>query len=132
MCARPFSPPWPLCSAPILSSFGDWITCLSAWSSNCLNNNRRGGGEISLKGSFAKNKRGYRLTAKNIRWGSLLILLLCYVYKEKVLKTTHTEELASIKFRKLQYSTNWVKMGGQMLLCSPPPSSYGHVTLLCK
>ena len=78
---------------------------------------------------FAKNERGYRLTAKNIRWGSLLILLLCYVYKEKVLKTTHTEELASIKFRKLQYSTNVGKNGGTNAPV-PPPLATG-MSLYC-
>ena len=31
---------------------------------------------VIVKGVFTKNERGYRLTAKNYRWWSLLILLL--------------------------------------------------------
>ena len=42
---------------------------------------------------FAKNKRGYRLTAKNNRFRSLLILLLSVAsIRRKLLKTTHAEE----------------------------------------
>ena len=49
--------------------------------------------ELVLKGVYAKNKRGYRLTAKNKRFWSLLILLLSVASRRrKLLKTTHTEE----------------------------------------
>ena len=37
-------------------------------------------GPVSLKGVFAKNERGYRLTAKNKRFWSLLILLLSVAF----------------------------------------------------
>ena len=48
-----------------------------------------------LKGVFAKNERGYRLTAKNNRLWSLLILLLVVAsISRKLLKTTYTEELS--------------------------------------
>ena len=48
---------------------------------------------LMLKGVFAKNERGYRLTAKNKRFWSLLILLLSVAsISRKLLKTTHTEE----------------------------------------
>ena len=48
----------------------------------------------SLKGVFAKTERGYyRLTAKNNRFWSLLILLLSVVsIRRTLLKTTNTEE----------------------------------------
>ena len=46
-----------------------------------------------LKGVFAKNERGYRLTAEYCQWRSLLILLLSVAsIKRKLLKTTNTEE----------------------------------------
>ena len=46
-----------------------------------------------LKGVFAKNERGYRLTEKNKRFWSLLILLISVApIRRKLLKTTHTEE----------------------------------------
>ena len=46
-----------------------------------------------LTGVFAKNERVYRLTAKNYRWWSLLILRLSVASKRRnLLKTTHTEE----------------------------------------
>ena len=49
--------------------------------------------EIFFKGSVRKNKRGYRLTSKNIRWWLQLILLLSVVYiRRKLLKRTHNEE----------------------------------------
>ena len=45
---------------------------------------------MSLKGVFGKNERGYRLTAKNKRFLSLLILLLSVAsIRRKLLKTTH-------------------------------------------
>ena len=48
---------------------------------------------LRLKGVFAKNERGYRLTAKNYPWLALLILLLSVVsIRRKLLKTTHIEE----------------------------------------
>ena len=44
-------------------------------------------------GVFAKNERGYRLTAKNNRFWSLLILLLSVAsIRRKLLKSTYTEE----------------------------------------
>jgi len=47
----------------------------------------------NLKGVFANNKRGYRLTAKNKRFRSLLILLLSVAsIRRKLFKTTKTEE----------------------------------------
>ena len=46
-----------------------------------------------LKGLFAKNKRGYKLTAKNKHFWSLLILVLSVVsLRRKFLKTTYTWE----------------------------------------
>ena len=52
---------------------------------------------------FSKNKRGYRLTAKNKRFWSLLILLLSVAsIRRKLLKTIHTEERsANCKFLNL-------------------------------
>ena len=48
---------------------------------------------LILKGVFAKNERGYKLTAKNKRFWSLLILLLAVAsIRKKFLKTTFTEE----------------------------------------
>ena len=48
---------------------------------------------VPLKEVLAKNERGYRLTAKNKRFWSLLILLLSVAsIRRKLLKTTHTEE----------------------------------------
>ena len=45
-----------------------------------------------LKGVFAKNERGYRLTAIKKRFWSLLILLLSVAsIRRKFLKTSHTE-----------------------------------------
>ena len=44
-----------------------------------------------LKGVFAKNERGYRLTSK-IFDGDLILLLSVASIKRKLLKTTHTEE----------------------------------------
>ena len=47
----------------------------------------------TLKGVFAKNKRGYRLTSNWIWWWLLLTLLLSVEsIRRKGLKTTHTEE----------------------------------------
>ena len=46
-----------------------------------------------LKGVVAKNKRGYRLTAKNNR---LSYFYLLDVYKEKIVKTTSTKERIDI------------------------------------
>ena len=60
-----------------------------------------------LKGVFAKNKRGYMLTAKNKRFWSLLILYtsICCVYKEKiVINNLYWRTQHPYKFRKLQYS----------------------------
>jgi len=49
--------------------------------------------EIYLKGVFAKNEKGYRVTSKNIWWRLLLILLLSVAsIRRKLLKTTYTEE----------------------------------------
>ena len=49
-----------------------------------------------LKGVFAKNERGYRLTAEYCQWRSLLILLLSVAsIKRKLLKTTHTNSESS-------------------------------------
>ena len=46
---------------------------------------------------FAKNERGYRLTAKNYRWWLQLILLLSVASKRrKLVKTTHTKERSVI------------------------------------
>ena len=46
-----------------------------------------------LKGVFTKNERGYRLTAKNNRFWSLLIFLLSVAsLRRKLLKTTNAEE----------------------------------------
>ena len=46
---------------------------------------------LTLKGVFTKNERGYRFTAKNKRFWSLLILLLSVAsIRRKLLKTTHT------------------------------------------
>ena len=48
---------------------------------------------VTLKGVFTKNERGYRFTAKNRRFWSLLILLLSVAsIRRKLLKTTRTEE----------------------------------------
>ena len=48
---------------------------------------------FALKGVFAKNERGYRLTVKNKRFWSLLILLRSVAYiRRKLLKMT--EELS--------------------------------------
>ena len=48
---------------------------------------------LYLKGVFAKNEKGFGLTAKNKRFWSLLILLLSVAsIRRKLLKTTHTEE----------------------------------------
>ena len=58
---------------------------------------------------FAKNERGSRLTAKNKRFWSLLILLLSVAsVRKKLLKTTHTEERnVHTNCRKLQHTT-WI------------------------
>ena len=53
----------------------------------------------SLKGVFAKNESGYRLTSKHYRWGLLLILLLRLIPKN----------VASIQIQKVEYSTRFVK-----------------------
>ena len=46
-----------------------------------------------FKGSVHENERGYRLTAENKCFGSLLILLLSVAsIRRKLLKTTCTEE----------------------------------------
>ena len=64
--------------------------------------------DISLKGAFAKNERGYRLTAKNYRWWSQPILLLSVAsIMRKLLKMTLTEERSKYKFGKLQHTT-WI------------------------
>ena len=48
---------------------------------------------LPLKVVFAKNERGYRFTAMNNRFWSLLILLLSVAsIRRKFLKTSHTEE----------------------------------------
>ena len=48
-----------------------------------------------LKGVFAKNERGYRLSAIKKRFWSLLILLLSVAsIRRKLLKTSHTEQLS--------------------------------------
>ena len=48
---------------------------------------------LPLKVVFAKNERGYRFTAINNRFWSLLILLLSVAsIRRKFLKTSHTEE----------------------------------------
>ena len=64
-----------------------------------------------LKGVFAKNERGYRLTAKNKRFWSIPILLLSVAsIRRKLLNTTHAEEhRRPYKFRELQHSTRIVK-----------------------
>ena len=47
---------------------------------------------VNLKGVFAKNERGYRHTAKNKRFWSLLILLLSVAsIRRKLFKTTYAE-----------------------------------------
>ena len=57
--------------------------------------------KVCLKGVFAKNERGYRLTGKNDRWQSLLILLLSIPsIRRKIVKTTHTEE-RSVQIQKV-------------------------------
>ena len=63
-----------------------------------------------LKGVFAKNVKGFRLTANNNRFWSLLILLISVVsMRRKLFKTTYTEEhIAFIQF-KLQSTTRIVK-----------------------
>ena len=43
--------------------------------------------KISLKGVFAKDERGYRLTSKNIRWWLLLIWFLYFMIRGLFLKT---------------------------------------------
>ena len=54
---------------------------------------------IILKGVFTKNKRGYRLTAKNKRFWSLLILLLSFAsIRRKLLKRS---DVASIQIQKV-------------------------------
>ena len=61
--------------------------------------------------TFAKNERGYRLTAINNRFWSLLIFFLSVAsIMRKLLKTTHTEESSDHKkSRKMQHSTRIVK-----------------------
>ena len=61
----------------------------------------------SIKGSDLEKWKGvYRLTSKNIRWWSLLILIISVAsIRRKLLKTNHTEERTN--FRKLQYLT-WI------------------------
>ena len=50
---------------------------------------------IGLKGVFAKNERGYILSAIKKRFWSLLILLLSVAsIRRKLLKTSHTEQLS--------------------------------------
>ena len=59
-------------------------------------------GWCCLKGVFAKNERSYRNTSKNIRWWSLLILLLSVApIGRKLLKTTHPKNVASIQIQKV-------------------------------
>ena len=58
------------------------------------------GGAAWLKGLFAKNERGDRLSAIKKRFWSLLILLLSVAsIKRKLIKTSHTEERSA--------HTNW-------------------------
>ena len=62
---------------------------------------------LMLKGVFAKNERGYRLTAKNKRFWSLLILLLSVAsISRKLLKTTHTE-IYLIPNKSFRYYNNY-------------------------
>ena len=48
--------------------------------------------DFPLKGVFAKNEKGYMITAKNKRFGSLLILFLFVVSLWELIKTTHAVE----------------------------------------
>ena len=58
------------------------------------------GGAAWLKGLFAKNERGDRLSAIKKRFWSLLILLLSVAsIKRKLIKTSHTKERSA--------HTNW-------------------------
>ena len=85
----------------------------------CLDSSQRQCAAVSInllkkwfiKGVFAKNKRGYRLTAKNKLFWSLLILLPSVAsIKRKLLKTTHVKDyIVHITFRKLKHSTRIVK-----------------------
>ena len=53
-------------------------------------------------GVFAKNERGYRLTEKNNRFWSLLILLLSVAsIRRKLLKSTYTEERMALQIQKV-------------------------------
>ena len=63
----------------------------------------------TLKGSVCKkNERGYRLTAKNKRFWSLLILFLFVAsIRRKLLKTTYTEE--RIIYKNSEYTIRIVK-----------------------
>jgi len=65
----------------------------------------------AIKGVFAKNVRGYKLTAKNNRFWSLLILLLSVAsIRRELLKTTYTEERSvHTNSESLQYTTRIVK-----------------------
>ena len=57
---------------------------------------------LSLKGVFVKNERGYRRNAKNMRFWSLLILLLSVAsIRRNLLKTIHTEEWSAHKIQKV-------------------------------
>ena len=60
----------------------------AVWQQRNFRNNKR-----FLKGMFAKNERGHRLTAINNRFWSLPIFLLSIAsIMRKLLKTSHTEE----------------------------------------
>ena len=57
---------------------------------------------IYLKGVFAKNYRGYRLTAKKYRWWSLLILLLSFAsIRRKLLKRIILKKVTSTQIQKV-------------------------------
>ena len=66
-----------------------------------------------FKGSVCKKERGFRLTAKNTRFSSLLILLLSFAsIKRKLLKRRIMKNVASIQIQKdanLQYTSQMVK-----------------------
>ena len=47
---------------------------------------------MRFKGSVRKNERGYRLNAKKALLIATNLTSICCVYKEKIVKTTYTEE----------------------------------------
>ena len=60
-----------------------------------------------LKGVFAKNERGYRLTAIKSAFDRSNLTSICCVYKEKIVKNdSYQRTYYPYKFRKLQYSTS--------------------------